>query len=551
MKASMSLSFARSAVVLLLVAGCGSSKGPSPRDGEAPDAPVGGEGGTGGGGGGASGKGGAGGGAVGGAGGAPVGGAGGGAPSTAASVLERNKNPSRDGHFIDARMTRANAARLAPEGGFRATFNGAMWASPLYLEDGPGGKGVFFAETIENEISAHDESTGAVVWSRKVGPAAPSNGVNCGQIHPLGIIATPVIDAQTRTIFLSSAEGQDVIEAQMVHALSVDDGTERAGWPVDVSKAVSFDPKPHNPRSALSLVGGIVYVAYGGHVGDCGDYHGRVVAIDSRDPAKVAGWATAGVGEGIWASGGMASDGNGVIAITGNRTGGGGPHQDSEEVVRVTGMATVKPGRTDVFFPGRWDAMDSADADFGSSNAIVASLPGNTPSRIVVALSKDGHVYLLDPQNFGGMDGQLLDFQAAGTNMAFHTAPTAYNTAAGLHIAFTVGAGARCPAGGGGGDHVVMSLLIAPGSPPKPQILWCAPTGGTSAPISTTVDGSHEAIVWYMSGAQLRGVDGETGQPVYTDDNSYCTAERWTSPIAVKGRIIVGSEGRLCAWGAK
>ena len=61
-------------------------------------------------------------------------------------------------------------------------------------------------------------------------------------------------------------------------------------------------------------------MAYGGHVGDCGDYHGRVVAIDAKDPTKVAGWATGGRGEAIWAAGGMASDGDGVIATTGNRT---------------------------------------------------------------------------------------------------------------------------------------------------------------------------------------------------------------------------------------
>jgi hypothetical protein len=46
------------------------------------------------------------------------------------------------------------------------------------------------------------------------------------------------------------------------------------------------------------------------------------------------------VGEAIWAPGGMPSDGNGVFASTGNRTGGGAGHLDSEEVVRITGMAT-------------------------------------------------------------------------------------------------------------------------------------------------------------------------------------------------------------------
>ena len=56
-----------------------------------------------------------------------------------------------------------------------------------------------------------------------------------------------------------------------------------------------------NQRSALSLVGGTLYVAYGGHIGDCGNYHGWVMGIDTGIRPMRGGWATAGQGEGIWA----------------------------------------------------------------------------------------------------------------------------------------------------------------------------------------------------------------------------------------------------------
>ena len=106
-------------------------------------------------------------------------------------------------------------------------------------------------------------------------------------------------------------------------------------------------------------MGGILYVAYGGHVGDCSNYHGWVVAINRSSPLA-AGWATAGVGEAIWAGGGMASDGTGVFAVTGNRTmGDSSTHADSEEIVRVTGMATVANNSTDVAaqtIGGAWTA---------------------------------------------------------------------------------------------------------------------------------------------------------------------------------------------------
>src|SRR5207237_8753857 len=85
------------------------------------------------------------------------------------SVLERNRNPSRDGNFPQPALTKAAAATMAPTPGFTANFTGTMFASPLYLENGPGGKGVFFAVTTGNDVYALDETTGAIVWQKNIG----------------------------------------------------------------------------------------------------------------------------------------------------------------------------------------------------------------------------------------------------------------------------------------------------------------------------------------------------------------------------------------------
>src|SRR5436190_4683365 len=217
----------------------------------------------------------------------------GGASSASQSVLERNKNPSRDGHFIQPTLTKAAAATMGQTAGFNATFTGTMYASPLYLENGPGGKGVFFAVTTGNDVMALDETTGATLWTHNIGSSPTANGVNCGYTHPLGIISTPVIDGASRTIYVAGAIGTTSIERHEVHALSVDDGTEKPGWPVDVSTmtsgGVTFLPPAQNQRAALALVGGIVYVAYGGHAGDCGDYRGWVIGIDAANPGQRGG----------------------------------------------------------------------------------------------------------------------------------------------------------------------------------------------------------------------------------------------------------------------
>jgi hypothetical protein len=491
------------------------------------------------------------------------GGAGASVPPGGNSVLERNNHPSRDGHFLQPTLTKARAATLARDTTFVGTFAGSMWASPLYLENGPSGRGVFFAVTTGNNVVALDETTGTPVWpAHNIGASPTSNGTApdgneiCGSIHPLGILSTPVIDPQSRTIFVAGAVGTTSILRHEVHALSVDNGSERSGWPVNVSAVtagpVAFGPLTmyQNQRSALSLVNGILYVAYGGHVGDCGPYHGWVIAISTSTPTPTVGaWATGGIGEAIWAAGGMASDGNGVFAMTGNNTTGTNTHVDSEQVVRITGLGTLSRTNANLFFPSTWRAMDNVDADLGSNSPLYIQVPGATPSTYVVAISKDGHMFLLNSTNLGGMGGQVVDFPVASSNdMNIHTVPAAYTTSTGVHVTFSTDGGAMCPAGGPTG-RVIMSVLIPPGSPPAPRVLWCAAlSGSVTSPIATTTDGRSDAIVWYMSNNRLVGVDGDTGAVVVQSADTCTAIQRWTSPIAVKGRIIAGGDGHLCSW---
>src|SRR6185312_3604173 len=228
-----------------------------------------------------------------------------GGSSSDQSVLERNKHPNRDGNFLQPTLTKAAAATLAADTTFNsgATFTGDVYASLLYMQNGPNGKGAFFTVTDSNTVYALDETTGATIWSKGIGSAPSKTGVSCGFINPIGSISTPVIDANARVIYVAGATGTSSIMDHQIHALSVDDGMEKSGWPVSALKATSgnltFTPAPQNQRSALSLVNGTLYVAYGGHDGDCGPYHGWVIGVDTSNPAMMGAWATAGQGEGI------------------------------------------------------------------------------------------------------------------------------------------------------------------------------------------------------------------------------------------------------------
>jgi hypothetical protein len=476
------------------------------------------------------------------------------------AVLERNKHPSRDGNFLQPLLTKAKATTMAPDVGFKATFAGAMWASPLYLDQGPGGKGIFIAVTTGNDVFALDETDGHTVWTKNIGNAPMRPGVPCGNIFPIGMLSTPVIDPKPAadgfaTIYVAGGIGTTAITAHEVHALSAKDGTERAGWPVNASTVQAaaaqaagyqFNLPASNQRSALSLVGGILYVAYGGHVNDCGGYRGYVVAINTADPTKAGAWVTQGIGEAIWAAGGMASDGiHGVFAVTGNRTGGGGAHQDSEEVVHVTGLGVLNRTDANIYYPSNWNRLDASDLDFGSSSPVYFTLPGATPANYVGAATKDGTFYLLDSANLGGMDGHKAMLTIADGGMSLHTVLGAYTSTTGMHVVLQANA-AHCP---GGNGNAVISISIPVGTPPMPKVAWCSPQGGANtAPIATTIDGKNDAIVWFMNGPNLAGVDGDTGAKVAIATGQCAGVQRWTSPIAVKGRIVVGADNKLCSW---
>ena len=485
---------------------------------------------------------------------------GGGSPSSDPSddVLERNKRASRDGHFVQPTLTKANAAKFAKDADFAAAFDGKMWASPLYVGAGPDGHGAFFAVTTNNDVFALDETTGSQLWMHHLGDSPTGNGVGCGNIHPLGILSTPVIDVTARTIYVAGAIGTSAIARHEVHALSLDDGSEREGWPIDVSKikagSVTFNSPAQNQRSALSLVAGKLYVAYGGHVGDCGDYHGWVVGIDTANPSQVGAWASLSRGDAIWAAGGLASDGNGVFAVTGNSTANATlrTETDSEQVVRITGLGSLDRDDKNLYFPTTWRTMDQQDADFGANNPVYITVPGATPANYVAALAKDGHLYLLDSTNLGGMGGHIVDLSISSGSMSVRTVPTAYTTSQGTYLAFSTVSGAKCPSGGASGT-VMMGVRITKGSPLKAEVAWCAKYGGgETGPITTTTDGTQNPLVWFMDQGKLTAVDGDTGESVWNSGSETCNAIRkWTSPIAVKGRIVVGGDGHLCSWSAR
>jgi len=475
------------------------------------------------------------------------------AASPSGAVLQYHKNATRDGHYVDPAVRRSAAPRLHRDPAFRSSVPGPTYAQPLFwAATRPNEKDLLFVATAQDRVYALDASTGAEVWRRSLGTPVGRAQLPCGNLDPLGVTGTPVIDAASRTLFVAAlTTAADGARTHRLAALSIDDGSMRRGWPVDVAAAgpesFAFTAAVRNQRGALALLGGTLYVPYGGHFGDCGDYHGWVVGVPTGRPASARAWATRATGGGVWAPGGIASDGGSLYVATGN-TFGASSWGDGEAVIRLGPGPSFSREPADFFAPATWASLDRADADLGGSGPILVDVPGATPSRLVVALGKDGTAYLLDRSRLGGLGGAVAARRVSAD--AIIGAAAAYTTARGTYVVFP-GRGIGCPRGHPGD---LAAIRIDAASPPTLTVAWCADQHGRGSPIVTTPDGRSEAIVWSVGAGgdgRLRGFDGETGQVVFDGGgagDATSGVQRYQTPIVATGRIFVAGDREVYAF---
>jgi outer membrane protein assembly factor BamB len=472
-----------------------------------------------------------------------------------ASVLEHHHHPSRDGVYVIPQLTKEHAASLAIDPTFAPVIAGKAYAQALYVADAAGHDVVFVA-TEENQVSAFLAADGSVVWQRTLAPPMRRSALPCGNIDPLGITGTPIIDAGSRTLFLDAmTDAGGGTARHMIYALSIDDGSTRSGWPVDINATVAaggiqFDSTVQNQRGALALVGGRLYVAYGGHYGDCGNYYGWVIGIAIDDPASFGVFRAHDRGVAIWGPSGIASEGANLFVTTGN--GFGGPEWgDSEAILRLApGPSFDRADSRNYFVPADWARLDARDIDLAGTGPVLVDLPGAVHPELAVALGKDGKMYVADRTNLGGIGGQLLSMQVA-SNAIINAAAT-YRTAGGTYIVFK-GNGVNCPNGTSG---TVTAVRLLPTDPLTAEIAWCANSGGLGSPMVTQTQlGGGDSIVWVVGSEgdkKLHGFDADSGAEVFAGGTDAETlsgnVRRYVTPIAATGRIFVAGDDKVYAF---
>jgi hypothetical protein len=464
----------------------------------------------------------------------------------AVNVTQYHNHENRDGLYIDPAFTRTAAGALKRDTNFLGTVSGNIYAQPLYIEDGPDGKAMVITVTESNNVYALDAGNGGILWQRHVGQPVPRANLPCGNIDPMGITGTPVVDLPSRTLFFDAMTTPDggTTKKHLIFALNVDTGTTNSGWPVDLNATVSFGTNVFNStvqgeRSALALVGGNVYSTYGGHAGDCGNYFGWLVGIPVNDPSTVQAWATSIRGGGAWSVGGLASDGVDLFMATGN-TFGATTWSGGESIIRFSGGAPFSGQTNDFWTPTNWPSLDMTDLDLGGSGALIVDVPGATPSQLILALGKDGNAYLLDRKNLGGISAPL--YQRTVSSGSIIQAAVTYQTTQGVYVVF------------GANTSQLAAYRVTPTSPPTLTSAWTVSQGGRGSPFVTSTDGSNNVVVWGIgagSDQRLHGFDGDTGAVVFNGGGAselMAATHAFQTAIAARGRIFVAADRRIYAF---
>ena len=142
---------------------------------------------------------------------------------------------------------------------FDTRVAGRLYAQPLYWHGSGSNTATLLVATDDDVVQAFDATTGKELWRRSVGRPVAGSLLPCGNINPLGITGTPVIDPSTQAIYFDAAVERANGPRHEVFGLSLKDGTILPGWPIDVSDALQklgrhFDPRTQNQRATVSLL---------------------------------------------------------------------------------------------------------------------------------------------------------------------------------------------------------------------------------------------------------------------------------------------------------
>ncbi|MBV8822361.1 MAG: PQQ-binding-like beta-propeller repeat protein [Ktedonobacteraceae bacterium] len=405
--------------------------------------------------------------------------------TTAADWTTYHYNNSRNGYIAAV----PDPARLTSL--WNRQLDGAVYAEPLVVN------GHVLVATENDTLYSLDAHSGQVQWHTSLGTPVPLSDLPCGNIDPLGITGTPVYDAQTGLVFaVAEVKGP----GHILFGIDVRTGQIKVRRSADPA---GIDPQSHQQRAALALYAGRVYVAYGGLDGDCGNYHGWVVASRTNGQGPLLSYQVPTTRQGgIWAASGPAVDSAGHLYVAvGNGAAVQGTWDHSDSVLRLSATLQLADG----FAPRNWQSENAADADLGSMGPLLL------PNGMIFADGKGGQGYLLRANALGGIGGQAQAISLC----------TAFGGAAALGPSVFV----PCTDG-------LRQVQVGPGTSLKPG--WHAPSQVTGSPVV----GGHTVYSLDPQG-MLYALDATTGNVRAT--LSVGATSRFATPTLSNRDIFIGT----------
>ena len=499
--------------------------------------------------------------------------------NTAGIFTHHNDNMRSGVNSTETVLTQSNVNQVQFGKLFSYPLDGVSYTSPLYVANvnisGQGFHNVLYMGTEHDTMYAFDADglSSTPLWQKSF----LSSGVTtvpcadvgeCGDIQTeIGITGTPVIDQSSNTMYVVAKTKEGTNYVQRLHALDITSGAEKFGGPVVISASVPgngngstggnmpFDPLRENQRPGLTLINGVVYMAFSSH-GDKAPWHGWVLGYNATTLAQTMKFCVSpdDNGGGIWQSGlAPAADSSGNIYFTtanGNFNVSSGGKNYGDTVIKMNAAGSV----VDYFTPFDQSTMDTGNFDLSSAGpALLVDQPG-TVSHLMVTAAKGGTIYVLNRDNMGhfhsGSDSQIYQtipnaVAHGGSEEGNYSAPVFFNNR--IYYAAI--------------NDNLKTFQLQSGfftTTPTSQSAVTYPTRGGA--FSVSANGSSSGILWAIqdnnpSNGVLRAYDPNNLATEFYNSNqagtrdNFGVAVKFAHPVVINGKVYVMSQGQVVVYG--
>jgi hypothetical protein len=460
---------------------------------------------------------------------------------------------------------------------FTLHVDGDVYAQPLFLGGveipGKGRHDVLFIATEHDSVYAFDAygNPSTPLWQasflKDSFTTVPARDANCPFISPeIGITSTPVIDPDTGTLYVlgrtrDSSGFFENVYAQRLHALAVTTGVEKFGGPVEIRASISgsgsgssggklsFNPLRDNPRAALLLNRGAIYLTWASAC-DVGPYHGWVMAYGARSLKQQAVFNASpdAYDSGIWEgdTGPAVDNAGNIFLATGNGRfdAGKGGRDYGDSLLKLNGESLKL---SDYFAPYNAENLDANDSDLGSGGPmLLPDQPGAHPHLAVVE-GKGGVLYLVDRDHMG-------HWQPGNNSHALQTIAVPDGVFGSMaywnHYLYVLS----------DGDALRQFAVIDGKLSPKAASGFA----GVSATPTISANGLSDGIVWLLRSKSWNGADqpaalyaydaANVAHELYNSEQNAGRdrpglALRFNIPTVVNGHVYVGTKHEVDVYG--